>query len=126
MNKSCLFAAAIVTAGGLAAAASASTVSPRSFVTRGPSGVSCELGLDRHSSRPVNYVACLAYRLGSPDRTAVSVRMSGTGALTVCHGRPCIGHSPDHDPALKAGHSIRLGLFRCTALRRGGLERVGR
>ena len=121
--------AAVVAAGALAAPASASNVSPRSFVTPGKK-VSCELGLDRHVPGPVTYVFCLAYRAGSPYRTAVAVRMTGAAQLTVCHGLPCISNAPTPVPTLKTGHSIRLGPFRCTSLHRGGVRcivtRLGR
>lgn len=116
--KSCLLVASLVAVGALAAPAPGSNVSPRWFVTPGQN-VSCELGLDRHGSSPVTYVFCLAYRAGSPYRTAVAVRMSGTARLTVCHGLPCIGNHPPRVPTLKAGRSIRLGPFRCTSLHKG-------
>ena len=116
--RSCLLVASVVAAGALAAPAPGSNVSPRWFVTPGKS-VSCELGLDRHVPGPVTYVFCLAYRAGSPYRTAVAVRMTGAAQLTVCRGLPCIGNSPRHVPTLRVGHSIRLGPFRCTSLRKG-------
>jgi hypothetical protein len=112
-----VLAASIVTAAALAAPAPGSNVSPRSFVTQGKN-VGCELGLDRHVPGPVTYVFCLAYRAGSPYRTAVAVRMTGSAQLTVCHGRLCIGNR-GREPVLKVGHSIRLGPFRCTSLRLG-------
>jgi hypothetical protein len=112
-----LLAASIVTATAFAAPAAGSNVSPRSFVTPGKN-VSCELGLDRHVPGPVTYVFCLAYRAGSPYRTAVAVRMTGAAQLTVCHGLRCISNGPGR-PTLKVGHSIRLGPFICTSLRRG-------
>jgi hypothetical protein len=110
--------ALIVAVGILAAPAAGSNMAARWFVTPGKN-VSCELGLDRHGIRPVTYVFCLAYRGGSPYRTAVAVRMSGAAQLTLCHGLPCIGNPPDRVPTLKVGHSIRLGPFRCTSLRKG-------
>jgi hypothetical protein len=126
--RSRLLVASVVAAGALAAPAAGSNVSPRWFVIPGRS-VSCELGLDRHGSSPVDYVFCLAYRLGSPYRTAVAVRLSGSAGLTVCHGLPCIGNTPRHVPTLPVGHSIRLGPFRCTSRRRGvrcTVTRLGR
>jgi hypothetical protein len=116
--RSCLLLASLVAAAVLAAAAPGSNTAARWFVTPGKN-VSCERGLDRHGTGPVTYVSCLAYRAGSPHRTAVAVRMSGTGALTLCHGLPCIANIPDRVPTLRAGHSIRFGPFRCRSLRKG-------
>jgi hypothetical protein len=108
----------VVVAAILAAPAAGSNMAARWFVTPGKN-VGCELGLDRHGIRPVTYVFCLAYRAGSPYRTAVAVRMTGAAQLTPCHGLRCISNSPDRTPALRVGHSIRLGPFRCMSLRKG-------
>jgi hypothetical protein len=111
--------ALVVVAAILAAPASGSTTgAARWFVTPGKN-VGCELGLDRHGIRPVTYVFCLAYHAGRPYRTAVAVRMTGAAQLTPCHGLRCISNSPDRTPTLEVGHSIRLGPFRCTSLRKG-------
>jgi hypothetical protein len=48
--------------------------------------------------------------------------MDASARLTVCHGLKCIGNTPDRTPTLKAGHSISLGPFRCTSLRKGGVR----
>ena len=37
----------------------------------------------------------------------------------ICHGQKCVGNPPEDARTLRYGHSISVGPFRCTALRRG-------
>jgi hypothetical protein len=107
----------IVVAAVVAAPAAGSSTAVRFFITPGKN-VNCELGLNRQGMHPGTYAWCLAYRGGSPYRTAVAVQMDASAKLKPCHGLKCIGNGPGQ-PTLKVGHSIDFGPFRCTALRKG-------
>ena len=106
-------AVVLLVAAVLASPAAGASRAARWFLVPGRS-VSCEMGFRRPGLHPPTYVYCLAYKGGSPERTALSVQMNPSARLSICHG--CIGNAPTPDPTLKAGHSISLGPFRCTAL----------
>lgn len=111
-------AVVVVIAAALASPAAGSSQAARWFIVPGDK-VNCELGLHRPGMHPATYVWCLAYKGGSPERTARAVRMNASAKLSFCRGARCIGNSPVGTPTLKLGHSIHVGPFRCTALRNG-------
>jgi hypothetical protein len=86
----------------------------RFFAT--PTGVSCEIAV---AVAGLTEVSCL---VGPPQRAAkkaVSVELSPSGTLRICHGLGCVGNAPSTQTRLADGRSVVLAPFRCTAVRAG-------
>jgi hypothetical protein len=89
------------------------------FSTPGPNSVGCDMGIGVDTPQR-NFVYCLQYNYQKPKRTAVTVNMSASGHLKICHGGGCISNmDARHVRRLRVDGKVRLGPFRCTALKAG-------
>jgi len=96
------------------------------FSTPGPNSVGCDMGTGVEQSER-SFVYCLQYNYPKPERTAVSVNMSASGHLAICHGGRCISNmDARHIRRLRVGDTVRLGPFRCTARKAGVACRTAR
>lgn len=102
----CISAAAITLAAITVGAADANTNTVRWF--HSPSGnIECEVA--SHDLRGT-YAYCQTFK---PLQTA---RLSANGHTSVCARRPCsVGNGPENATNLPYGHSLRIGVFRCTS-----------
>jgi hypothetical protein len=82
---------------------------------RSPSGnIECQVEFLRRVGGRLNTEAmCQTFE---PIR---SVTLYRGGRIRVCRGLGCVGNGPENAFTLRYGHSMRLGLFRCTSLRMG-------
>jgi hypothetical protein len=48
-----------------------------------------------------------------------SVTLRRSGKMDLCRGIKCLGNGPEDAFTLLYGHSVRVGPFRCTSLKRG-------
>lgn len=90
----------------------------RLFATTAPLRASCELDVGMPGIP--SGVICLV--LAKNPSRIVSVTLSASGAVHVCHGVACAATPPEHEPTLAAGRSSTLGPFRCTALAAGAVR----
>jgi hypothetical protein len=102
----CLSAAAIVLAAMIVGAAEASTSTVRWL--HSPSGnIECEVA--SHDVRGT-YAYCQTFK---PLQTA---RLSANGHTSICARGPCsVGNGAENATNLPYGHSLRVGIFRCTS-----------
>ena len=99
-------AVAIALAAMIVAAPEASTRTVRGF--HSPSGnIECEVA--SHDVRGT-YAYCQTFK---PLQTA---NLSANGHTSICAHGPCsVGNGPEYATDLPYGHSLRIGVFRCTS-----------
>jgi hypothetical protein len=103
-----------------AASGRSSTVSseqPQAFLTPGPNGASCEIGVAVPFSPKKTW--CVVEPPKVKASKAIGATLTPSGRVVVCHGLKCVGNAPEQTRTLRYGHSISVGPFRCKALRRG-------
>jgi hypothetical protein len=103
-------AAAIALAAVIVGVAGASRSTVRWF--HSPSGnIECEVTW--HDVRGT-YADCQTFK---PLQTAV---LGANGHTSICAHRPCsVGNGPTNATTLRYGHSLRVGIFRCTSTMAG-------
>jgi hypothetical protein len=77
------------------------------FLTPGPNRTACDMS--------TSSVTCVVEYPQVPVLKAMSVTMTRTGHLSVCHGIICTNGSTEHAPTLAYGRSNVVGPFRCTS-----------
>ena len=105
-SRVCASATAVVLAAVIVGVAGARTGTVRWF--HSPSGnIECEVA--SHDVRGT-YAYCQTF---NPLQTA---RLTANGHTKVCAHRTCsVGNGPENATTLGYGHSVRVGIFRCTS-----------
>jgi hypothetical protein len=89
----------------------------QAFVTPGPNGASCEIDVIVPNLPKRTW--CVVEPPKVKASKAIGATLTPSGYLVICHGLKCVGNAPEQTRTLRYGHSISVGPFRCTALRRG-------
>src|SRR5579863_8757115 len=109
-----LIVVALALALSLTAGAGAASGIHRFIGASGIPNLDCELAAG------VPGLGTFVYCLSAPTPSkAVSVQMSATGKLSVCHGVKCMSNPPDNVTMLHRGQSIKAGPFRCSVVKNG-------
>jgi hypothetical protein len=120
MRPSAVAAVAVLATAALAVPTAGAAGHQRFFSTPAPLRASCEVDVGMPGIPSA--ASCLV--LAKSPSKIVSVTLSASGALHVCHGLACAANPPEHVPTLAVGHSAALGPFRCSSLAGGAVRCV--